>query len=50
MFADFVKDVRTAPANQAMGGKDLVDNHLLRSADYFFRMWQKIEANKNSVN
>lgn len=44
MFADFVKDVRTSPGNQ-----DLVDNRLMRSADYFYRMWQKIEAQKNNV-
>lgn len=49
MLADFVKDVRTAPTGQAMGGKDLVDNHLLRSADYFYRMWQKVEAQKRNV-
>jgi hypothetical protein len=49
MYADFVKDVRTAPVNQGMTGADLVDNHLLRSADYFWRMWQKIEAQKVKV-
>jgi microsomal dipeptidase-like Zn-dependent dipeptidase len=51
MFADFVKDVRTAPASAALAttGKDLVDNYLLRSADYFFRMWQRIEAQKANV-
>ena len=51
MYADFVKDIRTAPATPLMTktGKDLVDNHLLRSADYFFRMWQKIESQKSNV-
>jgi microsomal dipeptidase-like Zn-dependent dipeptidase len=49
MLADFVRDVRTAPANQAMPGKDLVDNHLLHTADYFYRMWQKVETQKNNV-
>jgi len=51
MFADFVKDIRTAPATPLMTktGKDLVDNHLLRSADYFFKMWQKIESQKTNV-
>ena len=49
MYADFVKDVRTAPVNQGMNGADLVDNHLMRSADYFWRMWQKIEAQKVKV-
>lgn len=49
MLADFVKDVRTAPTSQAMAGKDLVDNHLLHSADYFYRMWQKVEAQRRNV-
>ena len=49
MLADFVKDVRTAPTSQAMAGKDLVDNHLLHSANYFYRMWQKVEAQKRNV-
>ena len=51
MYADFVKDVRTAPSGGALrtSGRDLVDNHLLKSADYFFRMWQKIEAQKSNV-
>jgi len=49
MLADFVKDVRTAPANQGFNGADLVDNHLMRSADYFWHMWQKIEAQKVRV-
>jgi len=30
----------------AITGKDLVDNHLLKSADYFFRMWQKSNRRK----
>jgi len=48
MLADFIKDVRLT-GTPAMGGKDLVDNHLLHSADYFFHMWQKIESQKNNV-
>jgi hypothetical protein len=50
MFADFVKDVRTAPIHQGVSGKDLVDNHLLSSADYVFRMWQKAEAEAVNVH
>ena len=50
LLADFVKDVRTAPVNQGMTGADLVDNHLMRSADYFWHMWQKIEAQKVNVH
>jgi microsomal dipeptidase-like Zn-dependent dipeptidase len=49
MYRDFVADVRTAPANQGMNGVDLVDNHLMRSADAFWRMWQRIEAQKTRV-
>jgi microsomal dipeptidase-like Zn-dependent dipeptidase len=51
MYADFVKDLRTAPVSGSLSitGKDLVDNHLLQSADYFFRMWQRIESQKTNV-
>jgi hypothetical protein len=48
MFADFVRDVRTAPAAPP-GGRDLVDNHLMRGADNFYRMWQKAEIQKKNV-
>ncbi len=49
MFADFVQDVRTATTNPGMSGPDLVDNHLMRSADYFWRMWQRIETQRSNV-
>jgi microsomal dipeptidase-like Zn-dependent dipeptidase len=51
MYADFVQDVRAAPASatQGMGGKGLVDSHLLLSADYFYHMWQKVEAQAHNV-
>jgi hypothetical protein len=49
MYADFVKDIRFAPTNHGMTGADLVDNHLMRSADAFWHMWQKIEAQKSKV-
>jgi hypothetical protein len=49
MYADFIKDVRSAPVNQGMSGADLVDNHLMRSADYFWHMWQRIEAQKSRI-
>jgi hypothetical protein len=32
-----------------MGGKGLVDNHLLLSADYFYHMWQKVESQAHNV-
>ncbi len=58
MMADFVKDVRTAPASEGtssqgvplgVSGEDLVDNHLNRGANYLWQMWQLIEARKTSV-
>jgi microsomal dipeptidase-like Zn-dependent dipeptidase len=58
MMADFVRDLRTMPGNGYVGpngialgvpGPDLVDNHLNRSADYLWRMWEKIEARKGAV-
>lgn len=52
MYADFVKDVRIAPPSQSflgMAGIDLVDNHLMRGADYFWHMWEKCEAQKIKV-
>jgi hypothetical protein len=59
MLADFIKDVRTAPSNGYVGangqqlgvaGPDLVDNHLMRSADYFWHTWQQAEAMKGNVH
>ena len=51
MLADFIKDVRSAPPHpeMKMNREDLVLNHLMRSADYFYRMWQRIEAQKSNV-
>jgi hypothetical protein len=44
MGPEMKPDVRTSP-----GGADLVDQNLFRSADYFWRMWQRIEAQKVNV-
>jgi microsomal dipeptidase-like Zn-dependent dipeptidase len=44
MLADFLVDARTAP-----GGAQLIDQHLMLSADSFWRMWQKCEAQKSKV-
>lgn len=44
MFADFIQDVRSLP-----GGAKFVDEHLMSSADAFWRMWQKCEAQKSKV-
>ena len=58
MMADFVVDLRTAASNEYTGaegiplgvtGADLVDNHLNRSANYFWHMWELIEARKGNV-
>ena len=53
MFADFVKAVWSFPLdhNRKMhiSGQDLVDNHLSRNADNFWRTWVKAEAQKSSV-
>lgn len=58
MLSDFVRDLRNAPSNGYIGtgggqigvaGPDLVDKHLMRSANHFWEMWQRIEAAKGSV-
>lgn len=58
MLTDFLVHVRTAAANgyRAAGGTplgvtgdDLVNNHLFRSANYFWQMWERIEARKAGV-
>ena len=53
MFADFVKAVWTFPLDHNrkmhMSGQNLVENHLDRNADNFWRMWLKVEAQKNKV-
>lgn len=53
MLPDFIRDVRTSPPSagyvSAASGAELVDNHLLRSADYFWRMWERCEAQRVHV-
>jgi len=58
MMADFVVDLRTAASTEYTGaegiplgvvGEELVTNHLNRSANYFWQMWQLIEAKKGGV-
>ena len=58
MMSDFVVGVRTAPSNGFTGpggipigvtGTDLVDNHLNRSANYFWQMCTIVEARKGAV-
>jgi microsomal dipeptidase-like Zn-dependent dipeptidase len=59
MMADWIRDLRTMPGNGFIGpngaalgvpGASLVDDHLFRGADYFWRMWEKIEQRKASVH
>jgi hypothetical protein len=59
MLPDFIRDVRTSPrigfsvnvAGQPrdVTGAELVDLHLNRSADYFWHMWEKAEAQRVNV-
>jgi hypothetical protein len=58
MLSDFVMDVRTASSTGYTGaqgvplgvaGAELVDNHLNRSANYFWQMWARIEARKGNI-
>jgi hypothetical protein len=57
MLTDFLVHVRTAPPSgyQSGGvplgvdGKELVAHHLFRSANYFWQMWERIEARKANV-
>ena len=61
MLWDFLRDVRTSPADPNLGraasgqpygvtGAVLVDNHMQRSADYFWHMWEQCEAQKVNVH
>jgi microsomal dipeptidase-like Zn-dependent dipeptidase len=57
MLTDFLKHVRLAPSNGyqsggvplGVAGDELVSHHLFRSANYFWQMWERIEARKTSV-
>ena len=52
MLTDFLVDVRTTPANggpPGFSGNELVSHHLFRSANYFWQMWERIEARKVNV-
>jgi microsomal dipeptidase-like Zn-dependent dipeptidase len=57
MLKDFLVDVRTAPSNGytsggmslGVAGDELVSHHLFRSANYFWQMWERIEARKSNV-
>ena len=49
MFADFLRDVRTLPANATMTGRQVVDDQMMYGADYFYRMWLKADVQKARV-
>jgi len=57
MLTDFLKHVRLAPSNGyqsggvplGVAGDELVSHHLFRSANYFWQMWERIEARKSGV-
>jgi hypothetical protein len=49
MFADFLRDVRTLPANATMSGRQIVDDQMMYGADYFYRMWLKADTQKARV-
>jgi hypothetical protein len=53
MFADFVKAVWSLQFDRnrkmQMSGQDLVEGHLERNADNFWRMWVKVEQQKKIV-
>jgi hypothetical protein len=44
MLWDFLQDVRTLP-----GGADMVDNHFMYGADYFYHTWQIAETQAATV-
>ena len=51
MYADFIKAVWTLdrPQGAQLNGQDLVEGHLERNADNFWRMWIKVEEQKGKV-
>jgi microsomal dipeptidase-like Zn-dependent dipeptidase len=59
LLPDFIRDVSSTPrhsigfnaAGQPYGvtGAELVDQHLLLGAEYFYRMWERSEAQKGKV-
>jgi hypothetical protein len=51
MMADFIRDISRGTTSNGAGydGTALVNNQLMKSADYFFHMWQKCESLKGKV-
>jgi hypothetical protein len=49
MFVDFLRDVRTLPANATMTGRQIFDDQMMYGADYFYRMWLKADTQKARV-
>jgi len=59
MLPDFIRDVQqtkslgytnASGAPKTVAGDELVRNHLYRSADYFWHMWEQCEAQKVNVH
>jgi hypothetical protein len=59
MLPDFIQDVQQtrslgytngSGAAKTVAGDELVKNHLFRSADYFWHMWEQCEAQKVNVH
>lgn len=52
LLPDFIRDVTTTKADPNLGvgfgvtGVDLVNQHLMLGADYFMRMWERIETQR----
>jgi hypothetical protein len=49
MFVDFLRDVRTLPANATMTGRQIFDDQMMYGAERFYRMWLKAEMQKVRV-
>lgn len=51
MYADFIKAVWTLgrPQGAQFTGQELVEEHLERNADNFWRTWVKVEEQKGKV-
>lgn len=49
MFLDFLRDVRTLPANATMNGRQIVDDQMMFGAERFYRTWLKADAQKIRV-
>ena len=50
MLSDFLHDVRTYTNDVGKpAGKEIIDSDFLKTADHFFRTWQKAESQAASA-